>query len=488
MSRPVPRLPDTALLGPAPFGDRELGALLRSSPLVVALSGGADSVALLTALVRLRQWLGAESPFGILAVHVHHGIRGAEADLDARFAEEAARAAGVEFRLERVDVPAAEAETGESTEMAARRLRHAVLAALVKERGAVLATGHTLDDQIELLFLRLARGAGLHGLGGMAPRSVVRRPAGDTTIVRPLLGVRHRALEEFLRAEGIAWCEDSTNASDEPVRNRIRHHVVPALEKALGDPFFETAARTMSVLREDDAFLEECARRPEAVVACPSLSRRRIARWLFEHGVDPESVSLVTVDRIRELEEKGLNGEVPVGGHARVRLVYGRLELDFGNLAPTPLPKSDVFRLPEWAEGVSVFAGGVAAVGTTRLEKPPRAADLLAGPFVCTVSAAAVAGRRLVVRAWNDGLRSDGHPYGGEGLPLGTADRISPAGEGMTKKLSDVFTSCRVPRTDRARIRLLADADSGEILWLPGYAVAEAVAGTDGEPLWKLTL
>lgn len=489
MSRSVPRLPDSSLLGTAPFGDKELGTLLRTAPLVVALSGGADSVALLETLVRLRRWLGAKRPYGMLAVHVHHGIRGAEADADAKFAEEAAKKAGVEFRLEKVDVPAAEAATDESMEMAARRLRHAALASIVEKRGAVLATGHTLDDQIELLFLRLGRGAGLRGLGGMSPRSVVRRPGGATTIVRPLLGVRHRELEEFLRTEGIAWCEDSTNASDEPVRNRIRHHVVPALEEALGESFFATTARTMSVLRDDDAFLETLSREPTAggLRSSPALSRRRLSRWLFEHGVDPESVSLATIDRIRELEEKGLNGEVPVGGHGRVRLCYGRLEFDLGGEAPAAAPQTSVFRMPAWAAGVTLSFGGLSAVSTTHLEKPRRAKDLLVGPFVCTVSAAAVSGRRLVLRAWNEGFRADGNPYGGEGLPVGTADRISPAGEGMTKKLSDIFTSCRVPREARARIRLLADADSGEVLWLPGYAVSETVAGTDGEPLWKLT-
>ena len=164
MSRPTPRLPDAALLGPHPFGDPALARVLRSAPLCVAVSGGADSVALLHALVRLRAWLGGRPPYGLVAAHFHHGIRGAEADADAAFVADLCAALRVPLATGRGDVPAEAARTGESEEMAARRLRHAFLAATAAARGAeAVATGHTLDDQAELFFLRLKRGASARG-------------------------------------------------------------------------------------------------------------------------------------------------------------------------------------------------------------------------------------------------------------------------------------------------------------------------------------
>ena len=202
MSRPTPRLPDAALLGPRPFGAPALARILRSAPLCVAVSGGADSVALLHSLVRLRAWLGAKPPFGLAAAHFHHGIRGAEADADADFVADLCASLGVPLRTGRGDVPAESARTGESPEMAARRLRHAFLRDACG--GSAVATGHTLDDQAELFFLRLHRGAGLDGLGGMAPFA----PAGADgrpARLRPLLGMRHAALCAFLRAEGLTW-------------------------------------------------------------------------------------------------------------------------------------------------------------------------------------------------------------------------------------------------------------------------------------------
>ena len=332
MSRPTPRVPDAALLGPRPFGDPALARALRSAPLCVAVSGGADSVALLHALVRLRAWLGAKPPYGLAAAHFHHGIRGAEADADAAFVADLCGSLGVPLRVGRGDVPAEAARTGESPEMAARRLRHAFLRDACG--GAAIATGHTLDDQAELFFLRLKRGASARGLSGMRPLEPASGSA--PARVRPLLRVRHEALAAFLRAEGLAWREDATNAADDADRNRIRHRVVPAVLDAFGPSFLSTLGRSMDLLRDDadllDALAQTADGAPRAEAAgfakSPPLLRRRIAAALYAAGVDPEAVTLDAIERLRRLLESHRGGAVPLGGGAVARVKGGALRVE----------------------------------------------------------------------------------------------------------------------------------------------------------------
>ena len=345
MSRPTPRLPDPGLLGTRPLGSAPLGAALRGARLVVALSGGADSVALLHSVVRLRAWLGAKPPYGVVAAHFHHGIRGAEADADEGFAAGLCAKLGVEFVSGRSRVQAEADRTGESLEMAARRLRLAFLGRVAADAGAgAVATGHTLDDQAELFFLRLKRGSSSRGLGGMAP--VSPWPGGPgLAALRPLLGVRHAALCAWLRAEGLSWREDSTNAEDAADRNRIRHAVLPAALEAFGPAFLDTLGRTMAALRDDDSALAAAAssapdpaappaapgRAAETAAAWaalpPALARRRLAGALYALGVDPERVSLQALDRLHALLSKPGGGAVPLGAGFAARVRRGSVSV-----------------------------------------------------------------------------------------------------------------------------------------------------------------
>lgn len=345
VSRPTPRLPDPGLLGTRPLGSSALGAALRGARLVVALSGGADSVCLLHSVVRLRAWLGAEPPYGVVAAHFHHGIRGAEADADEAFASALCAELGVEFVSGRGDVPAEAARTGESPEMAARRLRRAFLRRAAAAAGAAaVATGHTLDDQAELFFLRLKRGSSSRGLGGMPPFSPwPGTPA--LAALRPLLAVRHAAILGWLRAEGLAWREDSTNAGDAADRNKIRHAVLPAVLDAFGPAFFDTLGRTMAALRDDDAALAAAAASapdPSAPPAAPgraaaaasawaslapALARRRLAAALYASGADPERVTLQALDRLHALLAGPGGGDVSLGSGVSVRVRRGSISV-----------------------------------------------------------------------------------------------------------------------------------------------------------------
>ena len=304
MSRPTPRLPSPQLLAPAPWGSAALGAALRCDPLVVAVSGGADSMALLGSLARLRRWLWrgrAGAPL-LVAAHYNHGLRPGDADRDEALVRDQCGKWGIRLVAGRGDPAAEAAKTGESLEMAARRLRRAFFLKTADACGAAaIATAHTLDDQLELFFLRLSRGASLRGLSGMRPVSLPdARDAAAPVFLKPFLRLRHASLCEWLRAEGVAWREDATNADPFAAdRNRIRHWLVPAVLRACGASFPDTLGRTLDILRDDADALDRLAApdRPAAPdPSSPAFARRRAAAALYAAAANPEEVTLSAID------------------------------------------------------------------------------------------------------------------------------------------------------------------------------------------------
>jgi tRNA(Ile)-lysidine synthase len=218
-----------------------------------AVSGGADSVALLCLLLQLRAELGI-----VLSVaHVNHKLRGEEADEDARFVAKLAEQYGLELDACEAPVDGSrrsgigpEIGSGKSSgiEAGARELRYGFFRKLAREgRVTKIATAHTLDDQAETVLLRIFRGTGIRGLSGIHPRIIFEeqgRAFGE--VVRPLLGFRRAALQEFLRERGQSWREDSSNRDIAFLRNRVRHRLLPMI----GEEFGEAAIEHMSELAE----------------------------------------------------------------------------------------------------------------------------------------------------------------------------------------------------------------------------------------------
>jgi tRNA(Ile)-lysidine synthase len=221
-----------------------------------AVSGGADSVALLLGLAE-ENTASAQNkePLGVVlsAAHVHHGLRGEEADADEAFVRELCAQVGVPLTVFRVDTPARQAAEGEGVEEAARELRYEALRGLEVD---AVATGHTLDDQAETVMMKLLRGAWTEGLGGVSPvvqQTVSSKQLAAGRIVRPLLGVRRAEVEEFLRSRGQAWREDTTNQDMSLTRNRVRHELMPMLRKF--NPEIDAAlARMSAIARDEEAF------------------------------------------------------------------------------------------------------------------------------------------------------------------------------------------------------------------------------------------
>lgn len=208
---------------------------------LAALSGGADSMALLHVLYELKE----EYNINIIAAHFNHGIRGEEAKRDEEFCVEVCKALGVSLFVGSADIPALAAKSGIGLEECGRRERYAFFEKVAPE--AVVATAHTLSDCEETFLFNLARGASLKGLGSIPP---VRG-----NIIRPLIYCTRADIEKYCAENGISFVTDSTNLSDEYTRNYLRHNVVPQLRKI--NPSFDTAfERCLSNLREDEELLD----------------------------------------------------------------------------------------------------------------------------------------------------------------------------------------------------------------------------------------
>jgi tRNA(Ile)-lysidine synthase len=214
----------------------------------VAVSGGADSVALLRALLELRAELGV-----VLSVaHFNHRIRGAEADEDERFVQKLAQQFELEFYSGSADVPAVARERGMSLETAARELRHAWFATLVKgDKGRKIATAHTEDDQAETVLMRLLRGSGTRGLAGISPWQKQK------ALVRPLLAVTRKEVEAYLKQLRQPWREDSSNQDLRHARNRVRHQLLPLLQQDYNPAIRQTLADLAEVARGEEEFWQQ---------------------------------------------------------------------------------------------------------------------------------------------------------------------------------------------------------------------------------------
>ena len=220
----------------------------------VAISGGADSVALLLALHQAnhtqRNGRAVGLGIGLSAVHVHHGIRGADADADAEFVQALCTRLDVPLHLHHADVPALAKQNSETIEEAARNVRYAVFRELCSSGTAeTISTAHTLSDQAETVLMKLLRGAWTEGMSGIHP-VLALKPSGR--VVRPLLNVTRAEVEKFLLEQDQPWREDLSNADAAYTRNRIRHELLPAL-RAENPKLDTTLANLAELARAEEA-------------------------------------------------------------------------------------------------------------------------------------------------------------------------------------------------------------------------------------------
>ena len=446
--------------------------IAESDTVVLAVSGGADSVAMLDALLSER---GKGLPaFTAHVAHLHHGMRGEDADRDAELAREYARRAECPFHLDHVDVPARALRDGKGLEEAGREARYDFLGRLARQVGAGrVATAHHADDNLETVLMRVARGPGYRTLAGIPP---VRRLARDDPIlvIRPMLDCRRSELLEYLRARGLVWREDATNAALDNPRNRIRHTVLPELERlapGLTDNLLSVMAQHRRFTEEIDrlareALASECVRtdgrrtevdlnrlrslpEPVGTEVIHSLIRKRLAE---EDDLTSGHLEAV-LDLCRNLKGAG-ETQLPGGLVARRR--YDKLALE--TRQPLPGIPEVALDLVDGRQDLSGFSGSLEiklrAGGLNRLadflerHKPEKAlmdAGRLRGP--------------LTMRAWKPG------------------DRMKPLGAPGERKLQDIFTDRKTPRPERHRAPLLCLNDRP--IWIVGHCMSDEVKVTE---------
>ena len=217
---------------------------------ITGVSGGADSICLLFMLIELSK----ESDFSIVAVHVHHGLRGDAADEDAAYVKAVCEEQGIELRTFYEDVRGYAREKGLTLEEAGRDIRREIFLKVLKEvSGTKIALAHHQNDNAETLVWNLCRGCGLRGLGGIAPAFGVW--------IRPLLCLKREEIESYLENRGISYCTDESNLTDDYTRNRIRSHVIPYLEKQVNSRAVFHMSETMEQMRRVGEFVEQEVKR-----------------------------------------------------------------------------------------------------------------------------------------------------------------------------------------------------------------------------------
>jgi tRNA(Ile)-lysidine synthase len=318
--------------------------------LAVAVSGGADSVALLCLLLELRAELGI-----VLSVaHVNHKLRGEESDEDERFVAKLARQHGLELHVCEAPVDGRHSsEIGSGIEAAARELRYGFFRQLARAgRVTKIATAHTLDDQAETVLLRIFRGTGIRGLSGIHPR-IIFEEQGQAfgELVRPLLGFRRSALQEFLRELGQSWREDSSNRDIAFLRNRVRHRLLPIIGEEFGEGAIEHMGELAEIARAEEehwgcghpevlgqgggggdetrpaASLRGLAVMP--LLALPLAAQRRLVRRWMETNAPDLSISFRLIEEALELARgtAGKKLELPGGRNLQHGRRRGRQEL-----------------------------------------------------------------------------------------------------------------------------------------------------------------
>ncbi len=401
---------------------RESGLIAPEEPLLVMVSGGADSVCLLDVAVRLEATVSA--------LHVNYGLR-EEAAADEELCRALCESGGVPLAVEHARLPG----TG-NLQAEARAVRYAHA-----ERRADrdYATAHTASDQAETVLYRLAVSPGRRALLGM--------PARRGRLVRPLLRATAEETRAYCRQRGLEWRDDASNADRRFARARVREDMLPLL-RALNPAAERTIVETSLLLRDEAEVLDEAVSRtvrelgpPPTALAdlgrLPDGLARLVLRRLAEDATgSATSLARDDADRILELQAGGLD----LGGGLRAVVEHGRLRFATEGPAAAPepviLPVPGEARFGRWEIAAKVGGGGDAVLDAGAL-----------GPLA-------------LVRAWRDG------------------DRMRPAGLGGTKTLQDLFTDRKVPRDLRRQLPVVEAA--GEIAWVAGLAVGERFIAREG--------
>lgn len=419
------------------------GTVPDDSRVLVAVSGGVDSMVLLNLL---NGW-AIERKWTLIVAHLNHQLRGRSSDADARFVQVQCQKMGVSCVVSSRDVKAFAKRKKLSIEMAAREVRHRFLAQTARRRKCpVIALAHHADDQAELVLLRLLRGSGSAGLGGMNAADPSPVDA-DIRIVRPLLDVQREAILAFARENRIRFREDRSNTSRDHLRNRVRHELLPLLREQYQPAVDRVLVRTAEILSAEADCINALAVAwlddgHEAFDEIPLAVRRRV--------VLVQSMQLAVPLDFEACERLVLHAGCAVnapGGAILRRGVDGRLSrVQRRALAH----RGDVVRVTLSGDGRTRFAGQSIEWRVVRA----RASSKPQSRSNQERFDAAQVGASVRLRHWQAG------------------DRFQPIGMSQPVKLQDLFTNLKLPLAER-RKRIVAESASGEIFWVEGLRIGE---------------
>ena len=463
--RPNPVMP--------PLSDRVRRAIERDRLLppgcrvLAAVSGGADSVAM---LFLLRQ-LAPECGFELAGIaNFNHRLRGSESDGDELFCRELAARVGVPVEVGSADVAARAREGHVSIEVAARHARYEWFSELADRLGARhVATGHTRDDQAETFLLRVLRGAGASGLAGIQPTRGI--------FVRPLLDIRRRDLVGWLDEAGERYRDDATNRDLTIPRNWIRHHLLPSLAEHLNADITAVLSRQALVLRDESTLVDQMAEQARLSVessvdgggialdaarlgALPVALARRVVRMALLRVDDSRFLGFDHVEQVLGLAARGDSGTAADLPGIRVELIAAAVVLSRRESRGPDAPVTFSYRLPVPGRLVIPECGCV--IETT--EAPARISQVAQGKGVMASHEAVVDSEAVSGGLW---VRS-----------RAPGDSVRPLGLGGRKKLQDVMVDRKVPRALRDRVPIVVDS-VGRIVWVAGHVAGHEARVTD---------
>lgn len=456
---------------------RRYGMVPPHTAVLCGFSGGADSVTLLSVLSELSGGYGDVPPFLLCACHVHHGIRGEEADADEAFCRAFCRERDIPFYALHADVPRLAEETGDSLETCGRKVRYRFFDETGKKlleqhpelTGVRIATAHTASDNAETVLFHLARGTGLSGLTGIPP---VRE-----NIVRPLIDCTREEIEAYCQAQGLSYVTDESNEDISYSRNRIRHEVLPTLEQ-INSGTVRHIARTAATLRRDaDCFdamqqdllsrslLEEGAYAAPVLAAAPdAVLIRALCTMMWDFaGVCPEQHHLESVLAWLKAGEKFKQIQIP--GGVFVTLTGEKLLLHWPKDPTDPVPRT--FRRTVTMEDLLEYVSDRPTPVTVRLVRHAPRPGELGGIWLENSLEYDKIDFNLVLRTRQPG------------------DTFAPKGRGVRKKLKSLYQEAGVPADERGDLILLEW--KGEVAWLEGFGAAEGfAAGQDSKKIWTV--
>jgi len=428
--------------------------ILNFTAVVVGVSGGADSMALLNFLCSMREKTGIR----VYAAHINHGIRGDEAARDENFVCQWCKREKVDCFVLHADVKAQAAECGETVEEAGRRVRYEFFEQNAKKLGAAIATAHTLSDSIETQIMNLARGTGLRGLCGIPP---VR---GD--VIRPLIRCTRSDTEEYCQFYGIEYVNDSTNFSHDYTRNRVRLDIIPKLYEI--NPAFDRAAeRLFTILEEEQSCLEEqVSERLAAALVSPgvysldllsqgcqtALLKRCAASAAAQFtGVAQEAGH---INAIADIILHG-SGKVEIKGGCFVLAKQGKLIFTWSDE-----------KMSQTGDFVFPFKPGTYQNGIFEL-KISDIFEFDQNKF-----------KKFNKRYFNDAIDCDKIRDNAVIRAKIQGDKFSPAGRNATKTLKKLFNEVKIPIDERSFVPVAVDGEG--VLWVGSFGVSERCKVTEG--------